>query len=63
MNYKSEKMGEHVPPDIPDADQVLRMCKHPLLTVHTRRELGFLIMNAELSAVKVSVPRTAELSV
>jgi hypothetical protein len=33
--------------------------KHPLSTGHTRREPSSMIMNAELSAVKVSVPSTA----
>ena len=37
-------------------DQVPRMSKHPLLTGHTRREPRSIIVNAELSAVKVSVP-------
>ena len=38
-------------------DQVPRRSKHPLLTGHTRREPRSTIVNAELSAVKVSVPR------
>jgi hypothetical protein len=37
-------------------DQVPRGSKHPLLTGHTRREPSFKIMNAELFAVKSSVP-------
>jgi hypothetical protein len=37
-------------------DQVPRRSKHPLLIDHTRREPSFMIMNAELSAVKVRVP-------
>jgi hypothetical protein len=39
-------------------DQVPRRSKHPLSTGHTRREPSSMIMNAELSAVKVSVPST-----
>jgi hypothetical protein len=39
-------------------DQVPKMSKHPLLIDHTRREPSSMIMNAELSAVKVSVPST-----
>jgi hypothetical protein len=38
-------------------DQVPRS-KHPLLIDHTRREPSSMIMNAELSAVKVSVSST-----
>jgi hypothetical protein len=34
-------------------DQVPRRSKHPLLIDHTRREPSSMIMNAELSAVKV----------
>ena len=36
-------------------DQVSRRSKHPLLIDHTRREPSSMIMNAALSAVKVSV--------
>jgi hypothetical protein len=36
-------------------DQVPRRSKHPLPTGHTRREPSSIIVNAELSAVKVSV--------
>jgi hypothetical protein len=39
-------------------DQVLRRSKHPLLIDHTRREPSSMIMNAELSDVKVSVLST-----
>jgi hypothetical protein len=39
-------------------DQVPRRSKHPLLIDHTRREPSSMIMNAELSAVKVNVPST-----
>jgi hypothetical protein len=39
-------------------DQVPRRSKRPLLINHTRRELSSIIMNGELSAVKVSVPST-----
>jgi hypothetical protein len=39
-------------------DQVPRRSKHPLLIDHIRRELSSMIMNAELSAVKVSVSST-----
>ena len=39
-------------------DQVHRRSKHPLSTGQTRREPGSMIMNAELSAVKVSVSNT-----
>jgi hypothetical protein len=39
-------------------DQVPRRSKHPLLIDHTRRELSSMIMNAELSAVKVNVSST-----
>jgi hypothetical protein len=37
-------------------DKLLRRSKHLLSTGHTHREPSFMIMNAELSAVKVSVP-------
>jgi hypothetical protein len=40
-------------------DQVPRRSKHPLLIDHTRCEPSSMIMNAELSAVKVSVSSTA----
>jgi hypothetical protein len=36
-------------------DQVPRRSKHPLPTDHTHREPRFMIINADLSAVKVSV--------
>jgi hypothetical protein len=39
-------------------NQVPRRSKHSLLIDHTRREPSSMIMNAELSAVKVSVPST-----
>jgi hypothetical protein len=39
-------------------DQVPRRSKHPLLIDHTRCESSSMIMNAELSAVKVSVSST-----
>jgi hypothetical protein len=39
-------------------DQVPRRSKHPLLIDHTRREPSSMIMNAEFSAVKVSVSST-----
>jgi hypothetical protein len=39
-------------------DQMPRRSKHPLLIDHTRREPSFIIMNAELSAVKVNVSST-----
>jgi hypothetical protein len=39
-------------------DQVPKRSKNPMLTGHTRREPSSIIMNAELSAVKVSVPST-----
>jgi hypothetical protein len=39
-------------------DQVPRRSKHPLLIDHTCRELSSMIMNAELSTVKVSVSST-----
>jgi hypothetical protein len=39
-------------------DQVSRRSKHPLPTDRTRREPSFIIVNAELSAVKVSVSST-----
>jgi hypothetical protein len=39
-------------------DQVLRRSEHPLLIDHTHREPSPMIRNAELSAVKVSVPST-----
>jgi hypothetical protein len=39
-------------------DQVPRRTKHPLLIDHTRRKPSSMIMNAELSAVKVSMPST-----
>jgi hypothetical protein len=39
-------------------DQVPRRSKHPLLFDHTRCEPSSMIMNAELSAVKVSVSCT-----
>jgi hypothetical protein len=39
-------------------DQVPRRSKHLLLIDHTRREPSSMIMNAELSAVKVSVSST-----
>jgi hypothetical protein len=39
-------------------NQVPRRSKHPLSTGHTRRDPSFVIMHAELSAVKVSVPST-----
>ena len=39
-------------------DQVSRRSKHPLLIDHTRREPSSMIMNTELSAVKVSVSST-----
>jgi hypothetical protein len=39
-------------------DQVPTRSKHPLLIDHTRREPSSMIMNAELSAVKVSVSST-----
>jgi hypothetical protein len=39
-------------------DQVPRRSTHPLLIDHTRREPSSMIMNAELSAVKISVPST-----
>jgi hypothetical protein len=39
-------------------DQVPMRIKHPLLIDHTRHESSFMIMNAELSYVKVSVPNT-----
>jgi hypothetical protein len=39
-------------------DQVPRRSKHPLSTGHTRRDPSSVIMNTELSAVKVSVPST-----
>jgi hypothetical protein len=39
-------------------DQVPRRSKHPLLIDHTRREPSSMIMNAELSAVKVRMPST-----
>jgi hypothetical protein len=42
-------------------NQVPRRSKHPLLTNHTRSEPSSMIMNAELSAVKVSVPSTVQL--
>jgi hypothetical protein len=38
--------------------QVPRRSKHPLLIDHTRRKPSSMIMNAELSAVKISVPST-----
>jgi hypothetical protein len=41
-------------------DNVPRRSKHPLPTGHTSRELSFMIMNAELSAVKFTVPSTAQ---
>jgi hypothetical protein len=37
-------------------DQVPRRSKHPMSTGQTRCESSFMIMNADLSAVKVSVP-------
>jgi hypothetical protein len=37
-------------------DQVPTRSKHPLPTCQTRREPSSIIVNAELSAVKVSVP-------
>jgi hypothetical protein len=37
-------------------DQVPRRSKHPLPTGHTRCEPNSIIVNAELSAVRVSVP-------
>jgi hypothetical protein len=40
---------------------VPRTSKHPLSTGHTRRKPSFMIMNAELSAVKVSVPSNVQL--
>jgi hypothetical protein len=39
-------------------DQVPRRSNHPLLIDHTRREPSSMIMNAELSTVKVNVPST-----
>jgi hypothetical protein len=39
-------------------DQVPRRSKHPLSTGHACHEPSFMIMNAALSAVKVSVPST-----
>jgi hypothetical protein len=39
-------------------DQVPRRSKHPLLIDHTRLEPSSIIMNAELSTVKVSVSST-----
>jgi hypothetical protein len=39
-------------------DQVPRRSAHPLLIDQTRREPNSMIMNVELSAVKVSVPST-----
>jgi hypothetical protein len=39
-------------------NQVPRRSKHPLLIDHTRREPISMIMNAELSAVRVSVSST-----
>jgi hypothetical protein len=39
-------------------DQVPRRSKHPLLIDHTRHEPSSMTMNAELSAVKVSVSTT-----
>jgi hypothetical protein len=39
-------------------DQVPRRSKHPLLTGHICSKPSFMIMNVELSAVKVSVPST-----
>jgi hypothetical protein len=39
-------------------EQVPRRSKHPLSTGHTRCEPSFMIMNAELSPVKVSVSST-----
>jgi hypothetical protein len=41
-------------------DQVLRSSKHFLSTGHTHCEPSFIIMNAELSAVKVNVPSTVQ---
>jgi hypothetical protein len=40
-------------------DQVPRRSKHPLPTGRTRREPSSIIVNAELSAVKVSVSSTS----
>jgi hypothetical protein len=37
-------------------DQMPRRSHHPLPTGHTRREPSSIIVNSELSAVKVSVP-------
>jgi hypothetical protein len=39
-------------------DHVRRRSKHPLPTGHTRCDPSSIIMNAELSAVKVSLPST-----
>jgi hypothetical protein len=39
-------------------DQVPRRSMHPLLIDHTRREPSSMMMNAELSAVKVGVSST-----
>jgi hypothetical protein len=44
-------------------DRVPRRNKRSLSTGHTRREPSFMIMNAELSAVKVSVSSTVKLLV
>jgi hypothetical protein len=44
-------------------DQVPRRSKHPMLIDHTRREPSSMIMNAELSAVKVRVSSTVYLLV
>jgi hypothetical protein len=47
-------MGQHGALDI----LLPKSSKHPLSTGHTRYEPSFTIMNAVLSAVKVSVPST-----
>jgi hypothetical protein len=55
--------GLHGPLETPEVESTAQESKHPLSTVHTRREPSSMIMNAELSTVKVSVPSTVLLLV
>jgi hypothetical protein len=52
-------MDAHGPCTYRRWDHVPKRSKHILLTGYISPEPSFYIMNAELSAVKVSVPRTA----
>jgi hypothetical protein len=58
-NYKSEEqMDQHGRRIYWRWDQAPRRSKHPLSTGHTRREPSSIIVNVELSAVKVCMPST-----